>query len=100
VSTCDWTGTFFTQVIGAHLFPKGSDITEVLVPTEYESATKYFRTNLFNDQLSGLDSVLRTQHPTLLPLPIRSRLKPGRELFTEAPVNKNLPLFLCLLIRN
>jgi hypothetical protein len=27
-------------------------------------------------------------------------LKPGRELFTEAPVNKNLPLFLCLLIRN
>jgi hypothetical protein len=29
-----------------------------------------------------------------------SRLKPGRELFTEAPVNKNLPLFLCLLIKN
>jgi hypothetical protein len=29
-----------------------------------------------------------------------SALKPGSELFTEAPVNKNLPLFLCLLIRN
>jgi hypothetical protein len=25
---------------------------------------------------------------------------PGSELFTEATVNKNLPLFLCLLIRN
>jgi hypothetical protein len=29
VDTCDWTGTFYSHVIGAHLFPKGSDIKEV-----------------------------------------------------------------------
>jgi hypothetical protein len=32
VETCDWTGTFQTQVIGAHLSPtRGSDIKEVWV---------------------------------------------------------------------
>jgi hypothetical protein len=31
---------------------------------------------------------------------VGSRLKLGKELFTEAPVNKNLPLFLCSLIKN
>jgi hypothetical protein len=28
VDTCDWTGPFYTQVIGAHLSPRGSDIKE------------------------------------------------------------------------
>jgi hypothetical protein len=31
VDTHDWTGTFYTQVIGAHLSPSGSDIKEVWV---------------------------------------------------------------------
>jgi hypothetical protein len=30
----------------------------------------------------------------------RVALKGGSELFTGGPLNKNLPLFLCLLIRN
>jgi hypothetical protein len=31
VDPCDWTGTFYTQVIGAYLSPQGSDIKEVWV---------------------------------------------------------------------
>jgi hypothetical protein len=31
---------------------------------------------------------------------LKGALKWGSKLFTGAPVNKNLPLFVCLLIRN
>jgi hypothetical protein len=36
VDTCDWTGTFYTQVIGAHLSPPGSDIKGVLGADYYD----------------------------------------------------------------
>jgi hypothetical protein len=36
VETCDWTGTFYTQAIGAHLSPRGSDIKEVWVHFQSE----------------------------------------------------------------
>jgi hypothetical protein len=35
VDTCDWTGTFYAQVIGAHLSPRGSDIKEVRVYSDF-----------------------------------------------------------------
>jgi hypothetical protein len=40
------------------------------------------------------------QTSTYLRPKILNALKPGIELFKGAPLNKNLPLFLCLLIRN
>jgi hypothetical protein len=41
VDACDWTGTFYADVIGAHLSSRRSDTKEVWVNMVYERSRKF-----------------------------------------------------------